>query len=74
MLEPPAVNKQWNMVTAVKTSPAIRESVLSVLANLTDKEAAEEPFDGDFGEEIIKALDNWTKENRVTDDRFDFTE
>lgn len=74
LLEPPPVDKPWNMVTAVKTRPAIRESVLSVLSNLTDKAAEEEPFDGDFGKEIIKALDKWTKENEVKDDRFDFAE
>jgi putative ATP-dependent endonuclease of OLD family len=74
LIESSAVDKPWNMVTAIKTKPEILKSVLSVLSSLIDKEAKEKPFDGEFSEEITKALDRWTKENGVKDDRIDLAE
>jgi putative ATP-dependent endonuclease of OLD family len=74
LVEPPLSDKPWNMVAAVKAEPQVRESVASVLCDLTTHEAAEEPFDGEFQAEIVKALNKWVRDKGVRDNRFAFHE
>jgi len=71
--EPSARDKPWNMHQAILGMGAVKGSVEQLLQDLLDRDAEEEPVEGEFGEGMRGAVEAWAADNACRDRRFMFS-
>jgi ABC-type branched-subunit amino acid transport system ATPase component len=63
-------DKPWRMLTALAGNPDAATSVQNVLEQLVSRDAAEEPFEGNFDKGLSDRVVEWAGKNSPGDPRF----